>query len=206
MFCTKCGTDLPDDSQFCRKCGQSLAAAPGAGASASTAPAPTVPTPRAKAAASKVVWVGLVLALVIAAFVYKSNQQQAGTASPPAPTIVHRRITIGTGALTVPATSNVYFTLTVPAGASNVRLEGHFTATGGSGNDVEVVLFNEDGYTNWKNGHTASTFYNSGKVTAATVDAALPNGPATYYLVFNNQFSLLSPKAVQENLALTYYQ
>lgn len=22
MFCTKCGTDLSDDSQFCRKCGQ----------------------------------------------------------------------------------------------------------------------------------------------------------------------------------------
>ena len=27
MFCSKCGTELPDDSQFCRKCGQGLGTA-----------------------------------------------------------------------------------------------------------------------------------------------------------------------------------
>jgi hypothetical protein len=27
MFCTRCGTETPDDSQFCRKCGLPLAAA-----------------------------------------------------------------------------------------------------------------------------------------------------------------------------------
>ncbi len=28
MFCHRCGTELPDDSQFCRKCGQSLNVGP----------------------------------------------------------------------------------------------------------------------------------------------------------------------------------
>ncbi|MGO9647288.1 MAG: zinc-ribbon domain-containing protein [Terriglobales bacterium] len=35
MFCPKCGTDHPDDSQFCRKCGQTLSAA---GSTAASAP------------------------------------------------------------------------------------------------------------------------------------------------------------------------
>ncbi len=28
VFCDKCGTDLPDDSRFCRKCGYGLTASP----------------------------------------------------------------------------------------------------------------------------------------------------------------------------------
>jgi len=36
MFCTKCGLELPDDSQFCRKCGFALAVAP-----SQPSPAPT---------------------------------------------------------------------------------------------------------------------------------------------------------------------
>jgi S1-C subfamily serine protease len=35
LFCPKCGTETPDDSQFCRKCGQSLTAFPSAGRTAS---------------------------------------------------------------------------------------------------------------------------------------------------------------------------
>ncbi len=38
MFCHKCGTELPDDSQFCRKCGQSLNVGP-------TPKSPTQATP-----------------------------------------------------------------------------------------------------------------------------------------------------------------
>jgi len=32
MFCHRCGTDLPDDSHFCRKCGLALIAVPGSDA------------------------------------------------------------------------------------------------------------------------------------------------------------------------------
>jgi hypothetical protein len=42
MFCSQCGTDHSDDSQFCRKCGRSLAVATtGGGAAAAVAPART---------------------------------------------------------------------------------------------------------------------------------------------------------------------
>ncbi|HTT16138.1 MAG TPA: zinc ribbon domain-containing protein [Thermoplasmata archaeon] len=46
IFCTKCGTSLPDDAKFCAKCGQPTAAVGGAAASpapaAASASAPTI--------------------------------------------------------------------------------------------------------------------------------------------------------------------
>lgn len=43
MFCHKCGTELPDDSQFCRKCGQSLTVGPTAQRPMGTTPAKSSP-------------------------------------------------------------------------------------------------------------------------------------------------------------------
>ena len=45
--------------------------------------------------------------------------------------------------------------------------------------------------------------FNSGKVTQNTINALLP-GPGTYYLVCNNRFGLLAPKAVEINAILHY--
>lgn len=107
-------------------------------------------------------------------------------------------------AFTVPASGYHYVKFAAPTGAMNVKLQGHFSATGGTGNDVEVWAVTEDGFTNWKNGHATNTFYNSGRVTQDTLNVSLPGG-GTYYLVFSNKFSLLSPKAVQANANMTYY-
>lgn len=57
-----------------------------------------------------------------------------------------------------------YVPFTVPAGSSNVKLQGHFSARG-AGNDVEVFLLSEDSFANWKNGHQVNAVYSSGKVT-----------------------------------------
>jgi hypothetical protein len=108
--------------------------------------------------------------------------------------------------MTIPASNASYYRLSVPQEASNVRVEGRFVATGGAGNDLEVYLLDEDGFSNWQNGHATRTFYNSGRATVGDLDAILPDGAGTYYLVLNNRFSLLTPKAAELNAALTYYQ
>ncbi len=85
---------------------------------------------------------------------------------------------------------------------NNAIVTGKFFAQGGSGNDVKVYILNEDGYINFKNGHTVPTFYNSGQVTVGTVNVAL--GKGVYYLVFDNGYSLITNKAITANIELKY--
>lgn len=91
-------------------------------------------------------------------------------------------------------------------GVTGVIVNGHFTASGGMGNDVIVYLLDEDGFANFKNGQRASAYYNSGKITQGSIAATLPNAPANYYLVFDNRFSLLHPKAIQVSATLEFVQ
>lgn len=201
MFCPKCGTDTGSDS-FCRKCGAAV--------SGTNAPAP----PKKPIVRPAYVFV---LVIVLALFGWyvdhqiQIEKQEAGRgySSPSAlPAVIPALHTmrIGQGALSVPAAHYTYYTLSVPAGAHNVRTQGHFQATGGSGNDIEVVLLNEEQFTNWKNRHETPAYYNSGKVTVGDLQASLPDDVGTYYLVFNNNFSLLTAKAVEFNGTITYFQ
>ena len=90
--------------------------------------------------------------------------------------------------------------------AKQVRVQGRFTATGGARNDVEVYVLGKNEFTNWSNGNPTNTFYNSGRATVGDLSVALPDGFGQYYLVFNNKFSLLTPKAVEFDGTMTYYQ
>lgn len=216
MFCRFCGTSLPHDSTFCQSCGKSLATnSTSSGTSAAPALAPIQPPapPTANKKQNPIVAGVLVVILVLVVIWWAANKQDSASTSagfrpstPSAPQPQLHRVTIGSGAITVNAATYAYFTLNVPFSANNVRLQGRFSATGGSGNDIEVFLLSDSQYTNWQNGHSTPTFYNSGKVTVNDMNVTLPNDAGTYYSVFNNKFSLLSPKAVEEHLILTYYQ
>lgn len=86
-----------------------------------------------------------------------------------------------------------YWTLQI-APDKTETVNGRFKARGGSGNDVEVYILDEDGLENWKNGHSTPTYYNSGRKTVGTFNVTLNKG--VYYLVISNTFSALSSKAV----------
>ena len=93
----------------------------------------------------------------------------------------------------------------VPAGALDVTMKGHFTATGGASNCIEVFVLNEDEFANWQNHHVINALYDSGQVTQDSINLNLPAAAATYYVVFSNKFSFLSPKAVEANVDVNFY-
>lgn len=212
MFCLHCGTDIPDVAQFCRKCGQSqIVASPSGGAAAAVAPARVAEAPAARVAVprSRLSRIPLFLAvLFVVGLAGWWGTRMSNPAINPLPSSqpepqLHRQ-TMSDGAFTVPAGAYHYVKFTAPEGVTNVKIQGHFSATGGMGNDVEVWVITEDGFANWQNGHAANTFYNSGRVTQDTLNVSLPGG-GTYYLIFNNKFSFLTPKAVQANMSMTFY-
>jgi hypothetical protein len=115
--------------------------------------------------------------------VYQREAPQSGDQSAQA--------TIVNNTFPVAPRSYVYYTFRVEGEA---RVRGRFSASGGA-NDVEVFILDDDGFQNFKNGHRASTYYNSGGyVTVGTIDRTL--GEGTYYLVFNNSAAMLTNKVV----------
>ena len=203
MFCSKCGGNVSDGAQFCSKCGMGISVGGGTAA----APARIAKSERRGIRASYVVTLLIVMALggwyVISQLRLDAVHQISQSRS--APSVQIHKMSFGSGALTVAQGHSAYYKMTVPADATNVKLQGRFTATGGSGNDIIVSVMTEEAFINGRNGHGHDALWESDKVTVGDLDVTLPNGAGVYYLLFSNTFSLLSPKAVQQNIALTYY-
>jgi hypothetical protein len=146
------------------------------------------------------VGVVLILALIVGGIVYKSSQSRSSY-NPSSPSqVLTNRHSIVNSTFHVGARQYVYYTFTVP---SSGHVIGNFRASGGS-NDIEVVIFDADGFENFRNGHRASRVYykSSGYVTTDTIDKNIPAG--TYYIVFNNGDALLTNKTVAASVDVEY--
>lgn len=202
MFCRKCGTETSDDSQFCRKCGVSV----NTGFAVSSSGAAAAPARIAEKTKSKRVAIWFLLPILALVVWWAATSNSPGAQQFRHVTQQQRVTTISNPDLGVSPNGYASFKFDVPAGATSVHLQGGFFAKGGSGNDVEVFLLPEQDFLNWQNGHRAVTLYNSGKVTTGTINVNLPSDAGTYYLVFSNKFSLVSPKSVNVNTKMTFYQ
>ena len=111
---------------------------------------------------------------------------------------------ITSGPFDVDARGFKQFKIIVPPGATSAQLEGTFTASGGSGDDIEVTLFEETQFLNWQSRNKFLPIYESGRLTADRIKVSLPPDPATYVMVFSNRFSLLSSKGIVADLKLRY--
>jgi hypothetical protein len=175
MLCTHCHAQLPENAQACSSCGTPVFSAPAAAKEKQ---------PRLYIA----MWaVAATVGLLLTATVARPHTSPSF--------LMH--LPLGQTTFTVHRLSFTYIKFDVPANSTAARLDGHFQASGGARNDIEVYVFDQDSFANWQNHHKAAAYFNSGRLTDGKISASLPSQAATYYLVFNNKFSLLSPKAVQ---------
>jgi hypothetical protein len=94
----------------------------------------------------------------------------------------------------VPARNAVQLPFVVN-GQQGATLEGTYSITGGTGNDVGVALI----------GPNNVPIVNSGRVTrSGEFHLRLPRG--RYTLLFDNRFSNFSAKSVTPDLTLTFYK
>src|SRR5467141_1722635 len=135
-FCPSCGKPIGSDARFCPSCGATIVA--------QQAPpvwsAPQYQTPYQPAPAKSNTL--LIIAIVIIAVVVGAvigGILLFGAFNALSSTTTQRSLAIVNGVITVQPVQYDYYALTVPSGATSVTVSGTFTASGGSGNDIEVL-------------------------------------------------------------------
>jgi predicted nucleic acid-binding Zn ribbon protein len=191
MYCPNCGKEIPDGSVFCLQCGRDV-----------TSSSHKKPRSGMTALLIGIVVVvlggALVVGLAVVAYLYNEQMKPDEQAGAPTRRTVSNpirqpeRMSIVDKTFPVGAQQYVYYTIPLKPGMTHVM--GHFTAQGGS-NDIEVLVLDQEGFTNFSNGHNAKTYYTSdGYVTTGSIDLNLSSG--TYYVVFNNARAVLTNKVV----------
>jgi len=211
LGCSKCGAALPDEAQFCLKCGKPVSVPP-KDPIVEKEPAPQPAKARPKRHIVRWVLLGL---LVIAI-------TWAATSDNPFAQGIQELVgwkhdqTILDAPFTVAAHNFRYYKFALPEGSVNVSVVGQFTASADkkSGatrakgepddNDIEVYVLSESAFAVWQNGYATSSVYESGKASQGAVQADLPAGAGIYYLIFSNKSSPKTAKNVQATVLLRY--
>ena len=82
------------------------------------------------------------------------------------------------------------------SGKNNVKIIGDFTASGGQNNDIKFFAFNEHNFRKALRNLPTQTIDESGKVSNYHFEIPISHS-GKYYFVFDNKFSMFSPKTIR---------
>ena len=191
LVCGQCHTILPPGSGFCGQCGQALRTPYNASSARKLRPAKH----------SMVLWFLVLMLVAVAGWAAVSDNPAAEWLQRLAKRSHTQTVT--PESFPVKPRSFSYYKLIVPPGATEVKVSGWFSVSGGEGQDIEVYLMSDDAFVGWQNGYTGDTYYRSSGTAPGTVEAPLPAGTGTYYLVFDNRYSAKTARAVRATRAKT---
>ena len=212
LGCSKCGAALPDEAQFCLKCGKPVAVPLKEKLIGESAP--SLAQPRRKPRI--VLWMLLGLLLGLITWVAISGdplaqglQEMIGGK--------HDQTILDTP-FTVAAHNFRYYKFTLPEGSVHVSIVGQFTSTSAdpkaakpkgkaqdADGDIEVYVLSEPAFAVWQNGYATSSVYESGRVSKGDLQAELPAGAGgDYYLVFSNKYAAKESKNINATILLRY--
>lgn len=143
---------------------------------------------------------GIAVAALVSLTVSCTSQEVQALSNAMAAATAHNVVN---GTITVSPGTHQDYPVTVTTGMSDAKLDGSFTASGGSGNDIIVMVMDATNYANWENNHTYSCCYNSGQITTGQISAYIGT-PGTYYVIYSNMFSVFSTKQVTTRVDLHY--
>jgi hypothetical protein len=226
LGCSKCGASLPDEAQFCLKCGKPVSSPP---KSPAVVEPPAIEIVRPRPNRRWLLWIVLVILAAGALWTVISDS----TAAQEVQEFVgfKQDRTILDSAFTVGPHTFRYYKFALPEGSVNVAVVGQFTAAadnqstgnrksqpndkndknndknnkaGDTDAGVEAYVLTEPAFTVWQNGYATSSLYDSGNVAEGTVQADIPAGAGIYYLVFSNKSAPKTSKAVHATVVLRY--
>jgi hypothetical protein len=155
--------------------------------------------------------VAVVLAVTIVSYLASratraaASETTSSSVSPKSVRWATKKDTIASGQITVRHGGYVYYKITIKPDMRDAVVDGNFSASGGSGNDIMGIVADEENYTNWINGHEAKAFWSTqGKETTGEFELRL--APGIYYLALSNKFSALTDKDVFLEASLSYQQ
>jgi len=206
LGCSKCGAALPDEAQFCLKCGKPVSVQP---PDPIATKEPALQPVKAKPKRHYVRWTLLGLFLIAVAWAATSEnpfaqgiQEFVG--------FKHDQVILDSS-FSVTAHNFRYYKFALPEGSVNVSVVGQFNSTAEkktgvapSGDDIEVFVLSESAFAVWQNGYTTDSVYESGKVAQGNVQSELPAGAGIYYLIFSNKSSPKTARNVQATVVLRY--
>jgi hypothetical protein len=215
LGCSKCGATLPDNAQFCLKCGKPVRLTP-------KEPVAVQRVPKLIPATARIRMRRIVMWILVGLFL--GTVLWAATSESPFAQGVQELVgwkhdqTILETPFSVTAHNFRYYKFDLPEGSMNVSIVGQFTSAAdkktagakpkvgvdGDDNDVEVYVLNEAAFAVWQNGYATSSVYESGRVAQGTMQADLPAGAGVYYLIFSNKFSAKTAKNINATVVLRY--
>ena len=213
LGCSKCGATLPDEAQFCLKCGKPVAMPAKEPIQVERPMVEIAPRRVKKGRIAALVLFGLLLGAILWAATSESPFAQG------IQEIVgwkHDQTILDTP-FSVTAHNFRYYKFDLPEGSMNVSILGQFTSSAekksaaakaknadGDDNDVEVYVLSEQAFAVWQNGYATSSVYESGRVSQGSMQSELPAGAGVYYLIFSNKFATKTTKSVNATVLLRY--